>query len=178
VKREKSINYRVHALASSLFKLSQQYFGARFGFGVPEMRIVSNLDVEGPQSATQLVALTAMDKALVSRLLTALRARGAIEPVPGCSERRAVWRLSKEGRDLVTKLRPLWLRREGRVQAVLTDAEQILLKDMLTRLFESSEKLRMEETRSLRAEKQESGSFLKKRTKKLLTADAQGETHG
>ena len=74
--QRKSINFRVHSLASSLFKGAMQYYGAHFGVGLPEMRVLSRLGSEGPLAAHQIVALTAMDKALVSRVLTALNRRG------------------------------------------------------------------------------------------------------
>jgi len=71
----KSINFRVYALASSLFKGATQYYTPRFGIGLPEMRVISNLDSEGPLAAHQIVALTVMDKGLVSRVLTVLQRR-------------------------------------------------------------------------------------------------------
>jgi DNA-binding MarR family transcriptional regulator len=150
-KREpKSINFRVHALASSLFKGAQQYYGQRFQAGVPEMRILSNLDSEGVLAASQLVELTAMDKALVSRLLNALHARGLLAAsAPVSDPRRRNWRLSRSGHRLVSQLRPLWRRREAIIQAGLSVSEQRLLGDMLHRLFLASEALREAETKTL-----------------------------
>jgi DNA-binding MarR family transcriptional regulator len=152
-RRRKSINFRVHALASSLFKGAQQFYGARFGVGIPEMRIVSNLDSEGPLTATQLVGLTVMDKALVSRILNALHARGLLSASPSASDpRRRRWALSRAGRQLVDRLRPMWRQREAIIQAGLSAAEHDLLEELLERLFLASEALRAEEARLLRAE--------------------------
>ncbi|HEY0181181.1 MAG TPA: MarR family winged helix-turn-helix transcriptional regulator [Rhodopila sp.] len=153
---QKSINFRLHALDSSLFRSAKQYYGVKFGLGVPEMRILSNLDAEGPLAANQIVALTVMDKALVSRILTALHKRGSIEHTPTSSTTRPVWMLSKAGCELVHRLRPLWREREAMVQAVLTPDEQETLKEMLERLFIASETLRIEETRSLQQPRQPS----------------------
>jgi DNA-binding MarR family transcriptional regulator len=147
----KSINFRVHALASSLFKGAQQYYGARFGVGLPELRILSNLDSEGPLAASHLVELTAMDKALVSRILTTLHARGLLDAAaPASDPRRRCWSLSRKGHRLVEQLRPEWKRREAIIQAELTSEERDLLEDMLRRLFIASEALRAEEAKSLR----------------------------
>lgn len=153
-RNQKSINFRLHALDSSLFRSAKQYYGVKFGLGVPEMRILSNLDSEGPLAANQIVALTVMDKALVSRILTALHKRGSIEPTPASSAKRPVWTLSKAGGELVDRLRPLWRQREAMVQAVLTPDEQATLKEMLERLFVASETLRIEEARALQQQPQ------------------------
>jgi DNA-binding MarR family transcriptional regulator len=153
LREPKSINFRVHALASSLFKGAQQFYGARFGIGVPEMRVLSNLDTEGPLAARQLVSLTAMDKALVSRILNALHGRGLLQAsAPGADPRRRVWVLSRSGRQLVEKLRPLWRQREAIIQAGLSAAEHDQLEDLLERLFRASEALRQAEVAAMRSE--------------------------
>lgn len=146
----KSINFRVHTLASSLFKGATQYYGARFGVGLPEMRVLSNLGSEGPLAAHQIVALTAMDKALVSRVLTMLNRRQLVRSSARKSDpRRRTWQLTPAGRDLVDRLRPEWRRREAIIQAGLSDDERALLSDLLDRLFLTSETLRVDEAADL-----------------------------
>lgn len=150
----KSINFRLHTLASSLFKGAAQYYGAHFGIGLPEMRILSNLGGEGPLPAHQLVAITAMDKALVSRVLTTLSQRGLlIASASRTDPRRRTWRLSAAGRELVRKLQPEWKRREAIIQAGLSKREQSVLGNLLDRMLAASEQLRAEEARQLRAKK-------------------------
>jgi DNA-binding MarR family transcriptional regulator len=149
---QKSINFRVHTLASSLFKGATQYYGVRFGVGLPEMRVLSNLGSEGPLAAHQIVALTAMDKALVSRVLTTLgRRRYVTSSSPKTDPRRRTWDLTSTGRDLVRQLRPEWKRREAIIQAGLSESERSLLAEMLERMLVASEKLRAEETDALRS---------------------------
>jgi DNA-binding MarR family transcriptional regulator len=149
-RQRKSINFRVHALASSLFKGAQQYYGARFGVGLPELRILSNLDSEGPLAASRLVDLTAMDKALVSRILNTLHASGLLEAsAPASDPRRRCWALSRSGHQLVEQLRPLWKQREAVIQSSLSAAERDLLEELLHRLFLASETLRAAEAQSL-----------------------------
>jgi len=143
----KSINFRVYALASSLFKGATQYYTPRFGIGLPEMRVLSNLDSEGPLAAYQVVALTVMDKGLVSRVLIALKRRRLVtSSAPKTDPRRRTWRLTRTGQGLVDRLRPEWRRREAILQACLSDSERILLLEVLERLFVASEKLRGEES--------------------------------
>jgi DNA-binding MarR family transcriptional regulator len=149
----KSINFRVHTLASSLFKGATQYYGAHFGIGLPEMRVLSNLGSEGPLAAYQIVALTAMDKALVSRVLTMLNHRRFIGSSARKSDpRRRTWDLTPAGQNLVDRLRPEWRRREAIIQAGLSDDERAVLADLLDRLFLASETLRGDEAAGLEAE--------------------------
>jgi DNA-binding MarR family transcriptional regulator len=90
-----SINFHLHALASSLFKGATSYYVAQFGVGLPEMRVLSNLGREGKLAAHQLVALTAMDKALVSRFLAALARRSYVTPsLPEADPHRRTWVLT------------------------------------------------------------------------------------
>lgn len=144
--QSKSINFRVYALASSLFKGATQYYTPRFGIGLPEMRVLSNLDSEGPLAAYQIVALTVMDKGLVSRVLTALKRRRLVtSSAPKTDPRRRTWRLTSTGQGLVDQLRPEWRRREAILQACLSASERALLLEFLERLFVASESLRNEE---------------------------------
>ena len=153
-RQRKSINFRVHALASSLFKGSQQYFGSRYNLGTPEMRILSNLDSEGPMAASQLVMQTAMDKALVSRILNTLHGRGLLQAsAPGLDPRRKLWALSRSGHALVKKLRPIWKQREAVVQACLTPEQRDLMEELLEKLFLASEAMRQEEAAAEAAER-------------------------
>lgn len=151
-REQKSINFRLHTLASSLFKGAAQYYGAHFGIGLPEMRVLSNLGSEGPLAAYQIVSLTAMDKALVSRVLTMLSERGyLVSSSPKTDPRRRTWRLSKAGQELVKHLRPEWKRREAIIQAGISKEEQAVLADLLDRMLVASEKLRTREAAELAA---------------------------
>jgi len=149
--KERSINFRIHALASSLFKGASQYYGVHFNVGLPEMRVLSNLSREGQLAAHRIVELTAMDKGLVSRVLRNLVRRGLItSSAPKSDPRRRTWQLSRRGVDLVKRLQPEWRRREAIIQADLSNSEREVLATLLDRLFVASENLREDETRQLR----------------------------
>jgi DNA-binding MarR family transcriptional regulator len=156
LQQPKSINFKVYALASSLSRGATQYYTPRFGIGLPEMRVLSNLDSEGPLAAYQIVALTAMDKGLVSRVLTALRRRRLVtSSAPKSDPRRRTWQLTSSGQVLVDRLRPEWRRREAIVQACLSEAERGVLLDLLERLFVASEVLRREEAVALQMQQKD-----------------------
>lgn len=147
-----SINFHLHTLASSLFKGATSYYVSRFGVGLPEMRILSNLGREGPLAAHRLVALTAMNKAIVSRVLATLARRMYISPTaPLVDPRRRIWQLTESGQELVDRLRPVWRQREAIIQSGLSAREQEQLVNMLKRLFEASEQLREQEAKALAA---------------------------
>jgi DNA-binding MarR family transcriptional regulator len=153
-----SVNYHVHALASSLFKGATQFYMAHFGVGLPEMRLLSTLSSEGPLAGYQLVALTAMDKALVSRVLAALGRRTYVKgSPPDADARRRVWSLTRSGEQLVKRLQPQWRQREAIIQADLSATERKLLVDMMQRMFSASEALRAEEARQLKAPRKSTG---------------------
>jgi hypothetical protein len=68
----RSINYRVYALASSLSRGAMRFYLATFGLALPELRLLSTLGSRRRLSSVELVKLTAMDKGLVSRVLNGL----------------------------------------------------------------------------------------------------------
>lgn len=152
-----SIIFHIHALASSLSRASTSYYGAFHGLGLPEMRILSNLGREGPLAAHQLVELTVMDKALVSRVLAGLARRGLATSPPGVSRRRR-WALSPAGRKLVKALRPVWRAREEFIVAGLSSAEHTRLLATLRRMFAAAEKLRADEAVKIQAARAGSGA--------------------
>jgi DNA-binding MarR family transcriptional regulator len=148
--QNRSINYRVYALASSLSKGAMRFYQAKFGIALPEMRILSTLGSRRRLSSLELVKHTAMDKGLVSRVLAGLAARGHVEDVPSAvGSSRRVWKLTRGGAALVARLQPVWRERESKLQADLTSQEHKMLLRLLECLFDASEKLRAEEAKTL-----------------------------
>jgi DNA-binding MarR family transcriptional regulator len=149
-RENRSINYRVYALASSLSKGAMRFYLAEFGLALPEMRLLSTLGTRRRLTSLELVKLTAMDKGLVSRVLSGLAGRGWVEHIPSAvGAGRRVWKLTRSGAALVARLQPVWQERESRLQADLTAQERKLLLQLLERLFRASERLRAEEARML-----------------------------
>jgi DNA-binding MarR family transcriptional regulator len=147
-----SINYWVHALSSSLAKGAASYYGRKFQIVLPEMRILSTLFTDGDLTARDLVSLTAMDKAMVSRVLAGLSRQGHVELLEnGDRTRLRSWTLTRSGRAFVARLKPEWIRREAIIQAGLSKSEHALLVRLLERLFWASEELRAEEQKEWRA---------------------------
>jgi DNA-binding MarR family transcriptional regulator len=149
-RENRSINYRVYALASSLSKGAMRFYLAKFGLALPEMRLLSTLGSRRRLTSLEFVNSTAMDKGLVSRVLSRLARRGWVEYIPSAvGASRRVWKLTKSGAALVARLQPVWQERESRLQADLTAQERRLLLQLLERLFRASERLRAEEAKLL-----------------------------
>jgi DNA-binding MarR family transcriptional regulator len=150
-RESRSINYRVYALASSLSKGAMRFYLAKFGLALPEMRILSTLGSRRRLSSLELGQLTAMDKGLVSRVLSRLAGRAWVEHIPSAvGSNRHVWKLTRSGAALVARLQPVWQERESRLQSDLTAQECKLLLQLIERLFQASEQLRAEEAKTLR----------------------------
>jgi DNA-binding MarR family transcriptional regulator len=149
-RQNESINYRVYALASSLSKGAMRFYLTKFGLALPEMRLLSTLGSHRRLSSHEFVTLTAMDKGLVSRVLSRLAERGCVEQVRSAAgARHRIWKLTRDGAALVARMRPVWQERESRLQSGLSAQERKLLLRLLDRLFQASEKLRAEEARTL-----------------------------
>jgi DNA-binding MarR family transcriptional regulator len=149
-RENRSINYRVYALASSLSKGAMRFYLAEFGLALPEMRLLSTLGSRRRLTSLELVNSTAMDKGLVSRVLSRLAKRGWVEHIPSAAgASRRVWKLTRSGAALVARLQPVWQERESRLQSDLTAQEHKLMLRLLERLFQASEKLRAEEAKTL-----------------------------
>ena len=140
--QRRSINFWVHALAGSLSKGAMRYYSARFGSRLPEMRILNTLYDDGNLAARELVYLTAMDKALVSRVLSGLQESGYVEQIKDSERiRLREWTLTEKGRELIERLIPEWTQRWKFMQAGLSEQERASLKNMLHKLFLASEEL-------------------------------------
>ena len=167
------VTYWVHALAASLARRAARVYAAKFKLRLPEVRILSNLGTYGRLASRDIVALTAMDKGLVSRALSGLVERGWVRMVATDDrQRRRLCVLTPSGEALVEKLRPVWQERENFVQNSVSAAEQELLAELLERLFHASEDMREKEARALSADrKSRRGSSAGARPRKVDGAE-------
>ncbi len=156
--QRRSINFWVLALAGSLTKGAMRYYSTKFGIRLPEMRVLNTLADDGDLAARDLVALTAMDKGLMSRVLAGLSENGMIVQA-GDEERVRMrkWSLTPAGREMVDRLSPEWNKRWSVIQADLSQEQRDQLKDMLQTLFFASEELGRREQKELQQHAEKSG---------------------
>lgn len=143
---KRSLNNWIHMVASSLAKGAAGYFNPNHDINLPEMRILSNLALVDGLTARDLVKITTLDKALVSRTLKTLCDKGFIEQQH--TEQRIRlrdWILTSDGRKKVEELRPDWQRREAIIQSNLSEEEKETLVMLLKKIYFSSEHLRITE---------------------------------
>jgi DNA-binding MarR family transcriptional regulator len=95
------IAYRINVVANTLFRGAGRYYWRKYALRLPEVRVLAIVGHYAPMSSQQVSARCSMDKAQVSRAVTALIRRGAIrrDPDPHDS-RRVVLSLTDFGQTL------------------------------------------------------------------------------
>ncbi|MDF2120318.1 MarR family winged helix-turn-helix transcriptional regulator [Roseiarcaceae bacterium H3SJ34-1] len=143
------IVFRINRLATSFSRASAKIYKDMFGLGLPNVRVIYTLADHGELTSKQLVQITAMDKALVSRVLSDLSAQELVAiDTDGPQVRRRPWRLSAKGAELAAAMEPVRTRRQARLMEEFSNAEALHLNHLLDRLFRSSERLGLEEERA------------------------------
>jgi DNA-binding MarR family transcriptional regulator len=141
-RREDPILFFIHRLSRSILRASMARYMLEFGLGVPQVQILNAIGALGPRASKDIADFMAMNKALVSRSLSELTARGYTRNTADPNDaRRRVWTLTAKGRRLVETCRPLRHERTSRLMAALTEDERAMLVDILNRLYIASEQL-------------------------------------
>lgn len=132
---ETFLTFRISRLAMALERENQRLLRARLGLGVNEWRVLASLSRLGPVSPTELARFTMLDKALVSRAIRNLVTGKLVERRPSLTDRRAAQlHPTAKGLRAVARMAPQALARQRRLRAVLSEAENRALDDMLDRL--------------------------------------------
>ncbi len=114
-------------------RFARQY--AAHGISIPQWRVLAALGSFGETHATQLTALTTMDKVKVSRAVAALLAAGHLRRrTDGEDARRDQLALTAKGQALYATLIPLALRMQAELLAELAPEGAAALDAALTRL--------------------------------------------
>lgn len=149
-----AIVFRINRLATSFSRASAKLYKDMFGLGLPHVRVIYTLADHKALTSKDLVQITAMDKALASRILSDLSAQGLVDmDTSGPQVRRRPWRLSSKGADLAAAMEPIRIKRQAKLMEEFSDAEALELNQLLDRLFQSSERLGLDEERARAAKK-------------------------
>lgn len=141
------VSFLIHRLSRSLMRASMAYYLHEFGLGVPQVQILHAIGSHGPLVSKDIADYIAMNKALVSRSLSELNARGYAENTSDANDaRRRVWTLTPKGKEFIAQCRPVNLERRAKLLKVLTEEERAVFVDVLERLYQSSENLRAAES--------------------------------
>lgn len=145
------------------------YYLQEYGLGVPHVQILNTIGGRGALVSKEIADYTVMNKALISRSLSELTARGYTASAGDPKDaRRRVWKLTAKGEAFVSAFKQVRLDRQNKLIQTLSREEKALLVDILERLYASSERLRVEESKLLAASrraKQDTASRSRQRNK-------------
>lgn len=134
--------YRLAVLADRVSHAIAQVYEDRFDLGRAEWRVVAALAVEGAMAAKDIGAHSALEKMQVSRAVARLDAAGLVHRETDVDDRRSQrLALTRSGRSLFDKVRPLVVAREAYLLDALDAEERRLLDRMLTKMTRRAEDL-------------------------------------
>ena len=118
--------------------LASEYAG-HYGLDIPEWRVMATLGFrETPCSAQFISQCTRTHKSTISRAVTSLLQRKAIERVENEDDRRELnLRLTRQGRKLYEELFPRLLRKEQDILSCLSERERRDFATMLGKIEQS-----------------------------------------
>lgn len=124
----------INALRRNLTKA----YAGQFGLSVSEWRLLSLLAHAQQLSFAELVIQSTSDKALVSRTMRQLEARGMVEmrPESEMSRKRLTCLITRKGDALHAKIIPLARRRQAAVLRLLTPEQRAVLYSSLNILYQ------------------------------------------
>lgn len=121
-------------------------YKSRFGLSVHEWRTMAVLNDYEPLSAKEIVARSSMDKVNVSRAIASLKRDGRLERhVDPTDRRRALLRLTGQGKRVMRELVPLVLAAEQRLLHGLSEAEVAQLESLMRRVEQNAERVLADE---------------------------------
>ncbi|MFV3075179.1 MarR family winged helix-turn-helix transcriptional regulator [Niveispirillum fermenti] len=134
--------YRLNVLAKRVSRELARRYEEQFGISIPEWRVMAILGREQPLSSNDIVERSAMDKAKVSRAVTALVEAGLLSRSTHPSDQRLL-RLSftPAGRALYERIAPLALEWQRRWLDCLDEGELAQFKSLSAKLEERLEQL-------------------------------------
>ena len=114
----------------------------KYGLSMSEWRTMAVLGPYKAMSASEIVELSSMDKVSVSRAIKGLQQHGYIKrDIDGDDKRRAVLRLTLDGRKTFTDLVPRVKQRETQCLDGLSETERTTLITLMERVRMNAEKL-------------------------------------
>ncbi len=133
------VTYRLSVLSSTWGAASERIYRQRFGLALREWRVLAVLSrlerSDDAMPASEIVRLTAVEKAGISRALASLERRGLVARAWSQSDgRRAHVTLTAAGRSLLRQLAPAALVRQAALLSALTPRERRTFFALLEKL--------------------------------------------
>ncbi|WP_128561648.1 MarR family winged helix-turn-helix transcriptional regulator [Methylobacterium crusticola] len=128
--------YRLSVVTAVVSDGLARLYGARFGIGIPEWRVLATVGEFGAITAKAVGRHAEMGKVKVSRAAAALEARGYIRRRPNAEDlREAFLTLTPEGERVYAEIVPLALDYAERLTADLGPAERAALDGLIAALL-------------------------------------------
>jgi DNA-binding MarR family transcriptional regulator len=132
---DRFLPYRLSVASNAVSGRIATAYRARFGFRIPEWRLIAILAEAERMTPVMLRERTMMDKIAVSRAAAALVERGLVAAVDNPDDGRSHFlSLTEEGRALYAEIAPLALEIEAELFGGLTAAERAAFETLLRKL--------------------------------------------
>jgi DNA-binding MarR family transcriptional regulator len=130
--------FSLTAIANRIARSASRTYLRRFGVGINEWRIISNLRAWPGITANMICQRSGLDKAAVSRSLKLLEDAGMVRGCEDGSDTRGRgMKLTQKGDDLHDRLISVALEREGRLLTGFSETERAMLLGFVARLHEN-----------------------------------------
>lgn len=138
--------FSLTAIANRIARSASRSYLRRFGVGINEWRILSNLRVWPGITANLICQRSGLDKAAVSRSLKLLEDAGMVSASDeGGDMRRRRLKLTDKGNDLHDRLIAVALEREARLLTGFSEMERAMLLGFVARLHENAKLVQEED---------------------------------
>jgi DNA-binding MarR family transcriptional regulator len=146
------VPYYVRVIANRLAQAASRLYQRKYGIGLTEWSCLSTLGKEEEISASRICEMSGFDKALISRGLGSLEAKGFVQSRPAENHnRKRLIRFTPAGRALYVEIRALALIREQRLLEGLSPPERSALLAALRIMRRNATQLAAEETAAAEA---------------------------
>lgn len=134
---ERFLPYQLNVGGWFMSRALGRIYGARFGIGIPEWRVIAQLGEFGKLTSRAVGEMSQMHKTKVSRAVSELESRGLVERSENRDDRReAFLTLTGPGRKIYEQIVPLALAFEQRVLEGLQPEERLAFERVLATLTE------------------------------------------
>lgn len=139
---ESFLPYRLNVLATVVSHGLSSIYTSRYGFGIPEWRVIATLGQFGAMTAKEIGAHSHMHKTKVSRAVASLTKRRLIQRRANRQDlREAFLSLTAQGTAIYDDLVPVAQRFAAELASGLTAAEAAQLDALLAKLTDRSRNL-------------------------------------
>lgn len=134
---EQFLPYRLNVVGWFASRALARIYGAHFGIGIPEWRVIAMLGEFGKLTSRDIGELSQMHKTKVSRAVSELEERGLVERSENRDDRREAFvALSAPGRRIYDEIVPMALAFEQRLLDGISGEERTTFERVLATLTE------------------------------------------